>query len=55
VSPTAARWEELVRADCTEGDEDEMVAPMVERLLTAHKEGEARHERRRALQAHARP
>jgi len=53
VSPTAARWEELVRADCTEGDEDEMVAPMVERLLTAHKEGEARHERRRALQARA--
>jgi len=40
-----------VRADRTEGDEDEMVAPMVARLLKAHKEGEARHERRRALQA----
>ena len=53
ASPTAARWEELVRADCTEGDEDELVETMAARLLKAHEEDEAHRERRRALQARA--
>ena len=53
ASPTAARWEELVRADCTEGDEDEMVETMAARLLKAHEEDEAHRARRHALQARA--
>ena len=41
-------------ADCTEGDEDELVeTSMAARLLKAHEENEAHRERRRALQARA--
>ena len=53
MSPAAARWESLVQADCTEGDEDETVEAMVARLLKARKKGEAHHERKQALQARA--
>ena len=53
ASPSATRWEELVQADCTEGDEDETVERMAARLLEAHKEDEAHRERRHALQARA--
>ena len=43
VSPATARWESLVQADCTEGDEDETVEAMVARLLKARKvQGERR-------------
>ena len=42
-----------MRADCTEGDEDELVETMAARLLKAHEEDEAHRERRRALQARA--
>ena len=51
--PATARWERLVHADCTEGDEGETVEIMVARLLKARKEDEAHHERKRALQARA--
>eukprot|EP00964_Phaeocystis_antarctica_P080617 scaffold50372_cov87-Phaeocystis_antarctica.AAC.1 len=44
ASPTAARWEKLVRTDRTEGDEDELVEAMAARLLKAHEKDEARRE-----------
>ena len=53
MSTSTARWEKLVQADCTEGDEDETVELMAARLLKARKEDEAHHERKRALQARA--
>ena len=53
TSPSATRWEKLVQADCTEGDEDETVEHMAARLLKAHKEDEAHREQRHALQARA--
>ena len=53
TSPSATRWEKLVQADCTEGDEDETVERMAARLLKAHKEDETHREQRRALQARA--
>ena len=40
TSPSTTRWEKLVQAGCTEGDEDEneTVELMAARLLKAHKE-----------------
>ena len=55
TSPSTTRWEKLVQADCTEGDEDEdeTVELMAARLLKAHKEDEMHREQKRALQARA--
>ena len=41
----------MIRADCTEGDEDEPIGEMAERLHALIVEGEARHERKRRIQA----
>ena len=55
TSPSTTRWEKLVQAGCTEGDEDEneTVELVAARLLKAHKEDEMHREQKRALQARA--
>ena len=50
-SPATLRRQEVVCADCTEGDEDEPIEEMVERLGSAIAEAEAQHERKKRLQA----
>ena len=50
-SPATLRRQAIIHADCTEGDEDEPIGEMAERLHALIKEGEAQHERKRRIQA----